>query len=98
MLQEKNSFALAFQGLLAAQKQALAAKSIAGGEHLLFMGSGRDNEDQYVRMVVSYCLKKNCSFVSVLVGGYEGETPFFLLLSFLFRLMIKFQSSNYFLL
>ena len=72
MLQEKNAFALASQGLLTAQKQALEANSIAGGEHLCFVGSGREKEDQYVHMVVANFLHKHCAFVSMLVGGYEG--------------------------
>ncbi|CAG0913157.1 unnamed protein product [Notodromas monacha] len=72
MLQERNAFALAAQGLLTAQKQAIAANSVAGGEHLCFMGSGREKEDQYVHMVVAYFLQKNCTFVSMLVGGYAA--------------------------
>ncbi|CAF5131117.1 unnamed protein product, partial [Rotaria sp. Silwood1] len=45
--------------------------STAGGEHLCFMGSGRDEEDKYVRMVVAYFLRRNIKYVSVASGGYR---------------------------
>ncbi|GAB0089427.1 TBC1 domain family member 23 [Sergentomyia squamirostris] len=50
MLQEPVAFATAIQGLLRAQRQSIEANSNAGGEHLCFMGSGRDEEDQYTHM------------------------------------------------
>ena len=46
---------------------------MAGGEHLCFMGSGRDEEDQYVNMVVANFLQRNCLFVSLASGGYAGN-------------------------
>ena len=52
MLQEPQSFMTAVQALLTSQKQSMAANSAAGGEHLCFMGSGREKEDQYVHMMI----------------------------------------------
>lgn len=37
------------------------------------MGSGRDEEDQYVHMVVAYFLQKGITYVSVARGGYRGK-------------------------
>ncbi|XP_063222902.1 TBC1 domain family member 23 isoform X2 [Bacillus rossius redtenbacheri] len=70
MLQEPAAFLTAVQGLLSAQRQALAARSAAGGEHLCFLGSGRLEEDQYTHMVVASFLQKHTHFVSMLSGGY----------------------------
>jgi len=47
--------------------------STAGGEHLCFMGSGREAEDKYVRMVVAYFLQRNTKYVSIASGGYKGK-------------------------
>lgn len=47
--------------------------SSAAGEHLCFMGSGREAEDKYVRMVVAYFLQRNTKYVSIALGGYRGE-------------------------
>ncbi|XP_047119746.1 TBC1 domain family member 23 [Schistocerca piceifrons] len=76
MLQEPAAFATAVQGLLSAQRQALAARSAAGGEHLCFLGSGRVEEDQYTHMVVASFLQKHTSFVSMLTGGYQAVHEF----------------------
>jgi hypothetical protein len=46
--------------------------STAAGEHLCFMGSGREEEDKYVRMVVAYFLQRNTKYVSIALGGYKG--------------------------
>lgn len=46
--------------------------SAAGGEHLCFMGSGREEEDQYVTMVVANMLQRNQQFVSLTYGGFTG--------------------------
>ncbi|XP_050297938.1 TBC1 domain family member 23 [Anthonomus grandis grandis] len=70
MLQEPSSFLTAVQGLLSAQKQALAHNSAAGGEHLCFLGTGRSEEDQYTHMIVSSFLQKHTQYVSLLSGGY----------------------------
>ena len=45
---------------------------MAGGEHLCFMGSGREEEDQYVNMVVANFLQKGAQYVSIAKGGYSG--------------------------
>ena len=47
-------------------------ESVAGGEHLCFIGSGREEEDQYVNMVVAHFLQRNSQYVSVASGGYAG--------------------------
>ncbi|KAJ8895741.1 hypothetical protein PR048_001079 [Dryococelus australis] len=73
MLQEPAAFLTAVQGLLTAQRQALAARSAAGGEHLCFLGSGRLEEDQYTHMVVASFLQKHTHYVSMLTGGYMGH-------------------------
>ncbi|XP_019874769.1 TBC1 domain family member 23 isoform X2 [Aethina tumida] len=77
MLQEPGAFATAVQGLLSAQKQALAHNSSAGGEHLCFLGSGRNEEDQYTHMVVASFLQKHTQYVSLLTGGYAAVHDYF---------------------
>lgn len=77
MLQEPSAFATAVQGLLSAQRQALAANSNAGGEHLCFLGSGRLEEDQYTHMVVASFLQKHTQYVSMLTGGYMAVHEYF---------------------
>lgn len=72
MLQEPSAFNTAVQALLAAQKQAILAGSLAGGKHLCFMGSGRDEEDRYVHMVVASFLQKHHLYVSLTFGGYAA--------------------------
>ena len=57
MLQAPDEFSTAVQALFSSQQQAMEAKSVAGGEHLCFMGSGREAEDQYVNMVVANFLQ-----------------------------------------
>ena len=44
-----------------------------GGEHLCFMGSGRDHEDQYMHMVVAKFLQQSTPHVSVARGGFIGK-------------------------
>ncbi|XP_077285439.1 TBC1 domain family member 23 [Arctopsyche grandis] len=77
MLQEPSTFATAVQGLLNAQRQALAANSLAAGEHLCILGSGRMEEDGYVHMVVASFLKRNIRHVSMLDGGYIAIHDYF---------------------
>ncbi|OWR52708.1 hypothetical protein KGM_205801 [Danaus plexippus plexippus] len=77
MLQEPNSFNTAVQGLLNAQQQALAAGSLAAGEHLCFVSSGRTEEDSYAHMVVASFLKKNTKHVSMLDGGFVAIHDYF---------------------
>lgn len=74
MLQEPVGFATAVQGLLSCQRQAIAAGSNAGGEHLCFLGCGRLDEDQYTHMVVASFLQKHTQYVSLLTGGYQGNS------------------------
>ena len=78
MLNDPSAFSTAIQALLASQKQAIDAKSVAAGEHLCFMGSGREEEDCYVNMVVSSFLQKHHRYVSLLHGGYESLHKFIL--------------------
>ncbi|XP_045514813.1 TBC1 domain family member 23 [Pieris brassicae] len=77
MLQEPNAFNTAVQGLLSAQRQALAAGSLAAGEHLCFVGSGRTEEDSYAHMVVASFLKRNIKHVSMLDGGFVAIHDYF---------------------
>jgi hypothetical protein len=71
MLENPTEFNQSVEALLAAQKQAINSGSVAGGQHLCFMGSGRDEEDKYVNMVVSNFLQRKINFVSLALGGYE---------------------------
>lgn len=71
MLQEPNSFSTAVHGLLSCQRQALAIRSNAGGEHLCFLGCGELENDQYTHMVVASFLQKHIHFVSIVEGGYK---------------------------
>ncbi|KAK6640464.1 hypothetical protein RUM44_012158 [Polyplax serrata] len=77
MLQEPAAFNVAVQGLFTAQKQSIAANSSAGGEHLCFLGSGRDDEDQYTYMVIASFLQKNTQYISMLTGGYQAIHDYF---------------------
>lgn len=77
MLQEPAAFATAVQGLLQAQRQALAVGSQAGGEHLCFLGSGRQEEDRYTHMVVASFLQKHTQYVSMITSGYHGKLYFY---------------------
>ncbi|XP_043927313.1 TBC1 domain family member 23 isoform X2 [Protopterus annectens] len=70
MLQNPSEFALAVKSLLEAQKQSIESGSIASGEHLCFMGSGREEEDMYMNMVLAHFLQKNKEYVSIAKGGY----------------------------
>lgn len=70
MLDDPAEFNQSVDALLAAQKQAINSGSVAGGQHLCFMGSGQDDEDKYVNMVVSNFLQRKINFVSLALGGY----------------------------
>lgn len=73
MLNDPSAFATAVQALLASQQQAINANSIAGGEHLCFMGNGlNEEEDCYVYMVISSFLQRHHCYVSLLQGGYHA--------------------------
>ncbi|KAM3875697.1 TBC1 domain family member 23 [Diretmus argenteus] len=70
MLQTPSEFALSVKSLLESQKQSLESGSIASGEHLCFMGSGREEEDMYMNMVLAHFLQKNKEYVSIAKGGF----------------------------
>ena len=46
---------------------------VEGGEHLCFLGSGREQEDQYLHMVVAKFLQRSMPYVSVARGGFLGQ-------------------------
>ncbi|GAU88833.1 hypothetical protein RvY_01458 [Ramazzottius varieornatus] len=71
-IQDAQAFDKAIETLLESQKQALESKSIASGEHLCFMGSGFEAEDQFVHMVVARMLQHHHKYVSLADGGYEA--------------------------
>ncbi|UYV84732.1 TBC1D23 [Cordylochernes scorpioides] len=72
MLQEPAQFSTAVQALWAAQKQAQAAQSAAWGEHICFMGSGKDDEDQYMNMAIANFLQRGQEYLSVAYGGFPA--------------------------
>ena len=87
MLQQPTSFQTAVQGLFMAQRQAVSAGTPGCGKHLCFIGSGREQEDQYVHMVVASFLQRGTAYVSLAKGGFQGEElsnfnflPYFILL------------------
>ncbi|RMX51497.1 hypothetical protein pdam_00014843 [Pocillopora damicornis] len=72
MLQAPSEFATAANALFATQQQSIEAGSAASGEHLCFIGSGREEEDQYVHMVIANFLQKKSKYVSIARGGYQA--------------------------
>ncbi|XP_078513868.1 TBC1 domain family member 23 isoform X1 [Lissotriton helveticus] len=70
MLQNPGEFALSVKSLLEAQKQSIESGSVAGGEHLCFMGSGREEEDMYMNMVLAHFLQKSKEYISIAKGGF----------------------------
>lgn len=70
MLQNPGEFALSVKSLLEAQRQSIESGSVAGGEHLCFMGSGREEEDMYMNMVLAHFLQKNKEYISIAKGGF----------------------------
>lgn len=70
MLQAPSEFQTAVSALFATQQQAIEAGSNAGGEHLCFMGSGRESEDQYVNMVVANFLQVSTALYLICVILY----------------------------
>ncbi|XP_071806622.1 TBC1 domain family member 23-like isoform X1 [Asterias amurensis] len=72
MLQQPTEFASAVKALFTTQRQAIAAESQAAGEHLCFLGSGREEEDQYLHMVVANFLQKKTQYVSIVAGGFTA--------------------------
>ena len=81
MLENQAEFNQSVEALLAAQKQAIDSGSVAGGQHLCFMGGGcskankagtsDQDEDKYVNMVVANFLQRKINYVSLALGGYE---------------------------
>ncbi|TVK90619.1 TBC1 domain family member 23 [Bagarius yarrelli] len=70
MLHNPSEFALSVKSLLETQKQSLESGSVASGEHLCFMGSGREEEDMYMNMVLAHFLQKYKEYVSIAKGGF----------------------------
>ena len=48
------------------------------GEHICFMGSGREQEDQYMNMVIAKFLQQSIPYISVARGGYLGNRLYLL--------------------
>ncbi|CAF0721847.1 unnamed protein product [Didymodactylos carnosus] len=71
LLEDPKEFSGTVDALFATQKHSIEADSSAGGEHLCFMGSGHEEEDKYVRMVVAHFLQRNTKYVSIAHGGYK---------------------------
>ncbi|XP_063959551.1 TBC1 domain family member 23-like isoform X1 [Lytechinus pictus] len=72
MLQQPAEFASAVKALLAAQQQSITAGSQAAGEHLCFLGTGREEEDQYLHMIIANFLQRKIQSVSMATGGYTA--------------------------
>lgn len=72
MLREPKEFDEALVALFAAQEQAIQAGSSAGGEHLSFIGSGNEEEDSYMYMVIANLLQKRKTYISVVRGGHSS--------------------------
>lgn len=70
MLSEPTAYSIAVQALFTAQKHMMEAGK--AGEHICFMGSGREEEDQYVNMVVASFLQKQVTYISQVRGGYAA--------------------------
>ena len=69
LLHSPSDFAVAADRLCARMKRV----GVEGGEHLCFLGSGREQEDQYVNMVVAKFLQKSIPYVSLARGGFLGQ-------------------------
>ena len=54
-------------------KVKLNKERLETGDHLCFLGSGREQEDQYVTMVVAKFLQKSIPYVSLARGGFLGR-------------------------
>ena len=69
MLHSPQDFAVAMERLCGRVKQSGAE----GGEHLCFIGSGRDQEDQYLHMAVAKFLQRGVANISIARGGFLGK-------------------------
>jgi hypothetical protein len=70
LLHSPTDFSVAAERLCSRLKQSRAG--LEGGEHICFLGSGREQEDQYVTMVVAKFLQKSTPYVSLARGGFLG--------------------------
>jgi hypothetical protein len=54
------------------------------------MGSGRDEEDKYVRMVIAHFLRQNTRYVSIASGGYKSKISFlnFVIISIMIEIVL----------
>ena len=71
LLHSPNDFAVAADRLCSRLKQ--KREGLEGAEHICFLGSGREQEDQYVTMVVAKFLQKSIPYVSLARGGFLGR-------------------------
>ena len=71
LLHSPNDFTVAADRLCSRLKQ--KKQGLEAGEHICFLGSGREQEDQYVTMVVAKFLQKSIPYVSLARGGFLGE-------------------------
>ena len=69
LLLSPDDFSTAADRLCARVKRA----GVEGGEHLCFLGSGREQEDQYANMVIAKFLQKSIPYVSLARGGFLGR-------------------------
>ncbi|XP_065183154.1 TBC1 domain family member 23-like [Sycon ciliatum] len=52
--------------------QDVHARINEGEDHWCFIGTGREEEDQYMHMAVAHVLQRNVQYVSVVRGGFAG--------------------------
>ena len=71
LLHSPSDFSMAADRLCSVVKR--EREGLEGGEHLCFLGSGREQEDQYVTMVVAKFLQKSIPYVSLARGGFLGK-------------------------
>lgn len=69
MLQEPTEFAAAVQALLSTKQHFIENGSKSAGEHMCFIGSGRELEDQYLHMVIAYFLQVRIALADTTVNG-----------------------------
>nr|CDS25688.1 Rhodanese [Hymenolepis microstoma] len=72
MLSNPPEFNTSVQALLQTQQRGIASGSLAVGEHIVFMGSGRQAEDRVANMVIAHFLRLNTPYVSMVDGGYAA--------------------------
>ena len=57
MLESPDEFSARLAQFFLAQKGSLETRSVTGGEHVCFLSSGREQEDQLTNMVISHLLQ-----------------------------------------